>query len=260
MLLSSPVADEVDLSKWKLIIGGSALPRGLAEAAAARGIDVFSGYGMSETGPVATISQVDLDQPQSESLDIVTKAGRSLPLVDLRVVDEHMNDVPRDGVSSGEVVMRTPWNTMGYFKNPEGSDELWRGGYLHTGDIGVMDSNGYLQITDRLKDVIKSGGEWISSVGLEDVVSRHSGVTEVAAIGVPDERWGERPMLLVVCVDGSNAPDAAEIKALVQTEVEAGNLSKWAVPDRVEFVESIAKTSVGKIDKKTLRATWSAEA
>ena len=135
-----------------------------------------------------------------------------------------------------------------------GTAELWRGGYLHTGDIGALDDRGYLRVSDRLKDVIKSGGEWISSLALEDIVSAHPGVSEVAAIGIPDDQWGERPMLIVVRTqEAGDDVDADAISRHVAGFVASGDISKWAIPDRVEFVESIAKTSVGKIDKKVLR-------
>lgn len=257
MLLNEPVAKEIDLSKWRVIIGGAALPRGLAAAALDRGIDVFSAYGMSETCPFVCSAQLEADviaRSRDEQLDYRCKTGRATPLVQMRIVDGNMNDVPHDGKTTGEVVVRTPWLTQGYLKDPEKSDELWRGGYLHTGDIGSMDSDGYLKITDRVKDVIKSGGEWISSLMLEDIVSSHQAVSEVAAIGIPDEKWGERPMLIIVLSEDAGAGvDAESIRQHVSGFVESGAVSKWAIPERVEFVDAIAKTSVGKIDKKLLR-------
>src|SRR4029077_20325556 len=131
--------------------------------------------------------------------------GRPIPFVELRIVDSDMNDVARDGVSQGEVVVRAPWLTQGYRHEPERSEELWRGGWLHTGDVGVIDGEGYLRIVDRIKDVVKTGGEWVSSLDIEDLVLRMSGVAEVAVVGVPDERWGERPVCFVVC---KAAPEA----------------------------------------------------
>jgi len=261
MLLSHPAAEDTDLSRWKVVIGGAALPRSLAEKAMALGIDIFGGYGLSETCPVLTLAQLDagmLKADSGEQLTIRCKAGRTLPLVDLRVVDENMEDVPHDGHATGEVVVRAPWLTQAYLKDADASQQLWRGGYLHTGDIGNIDADGYLKITDRIKDVIKSGGEWISSLTLEDIVSQHPNVSEVAAIGVPDEKWGERPMLLVVLdSDLKNAVSEDQIKALVQAQADKGVVSPWAVPDRIQFVDAIEKTSVGKIDKKRLREKYS---
>jgi fatty-acyl-CoA synthase len=260
MLLSHPLAEQVDLTGWKVVIGGSALPRGLAKAALDRGIDVFGGYGMSETGPVLTtahLERADLAAAPDDQLPLRCKTGRPIPLVELRVVDEAMNDVPHDGESTGEVVLRAPWLTQGYLKNREGSDLLWQGGYLHTGDIGHIDGAGYLKVTDRMKDVIKSGGEWLSSLALEDLVSRHPGVGEVAAIGVPDARWGERPLVLVVPDPEADTPATGEdIQDHLRRCAEAGEISSWAVPERVEIVAELAKTSVGKLDKKALRRQY----
>ncbi|MCP4935417.1 MAG: AMP-binding protein [bacterium] len=168
-----------------------------------------------------------------------------------------MNDIPRGGSVSGEVVVRTPWLTQGYTRNPERSETLWQGGYLHTGDVGYFDEGGSLHIIDRIKDVIKSGGEWISSLELEDVISRCAGVSEVAAFGIPHERWGERPMVAVVRSDHSLS--IADVQAVVAKEVEQGRLSKWAIPGRVEFVDALPRTSVGKLDKKAMRAMYGGE-
>lgn len=261
MLLNHPEAKNTSLDGWKCIVGGSALPKGLGRQAMAMGIDLFSGYGMSETCPVLTTAHLEahmLGGDVDEQLDIRCKAGRPLPLVDLRVVDEDMNDVPHDGVSSGEVVVRAPWLTQGYLKNPETSEELWRGGYLHTGDMGDIDEQGYLRVTDRIKDVIKTGGEWISSLTLEDLISEHPSVGEVAAIGIPDEKWGERPIVIVVPrADHAGGISADELKAIVREQADQGVVSSWAVPDRVEIVDEIPKTSVGKINKKLLRQQYS---
>ena len=261
MLLSSPIAGDVDLSGWKVVIGGSAMSAGLARAAMDRGIDVFGGYGMSETGPVLTLAQLErpaLTLPDDAQIELRCKAGRPLPLVDLHVVDESMGPLPADGSSAGEVVLRAPWTTNGYLKNREGSEALWRGGFLHTGDIGYLDGDGYLRVTDRLKDVIKSGGEWISSIELEDIVSRCEGVAEAAAIGIPDARWGERPLVLVVPEDPKRPPGEATIRATIQAAADGGHINRWAVPDRIVVVDALDKTSVGKIDKKRLRTRYAA--
>jgi fatty-acyl-CoA synthase len=247
MLLNAPASRDVDLSGWKVVIGGSALPKPLAQAAIERGIDVFGGYGMSETCPILTLSQ--LSTAVEGSLETRVKAGRPIPLVDLRTVDDDMQDA-RTG---GEVVVRSPWLTQSYYKEVHNSETLWRGGYLHTGDIGVIDDNGYLQITDRIKDVIKSGGEWISSLDVEDILLQHPSVAEAAVIGVPDERWGERPLALVV----ARAPTTEEdLKAHVSQFAIRGVISQWAVPSRVVFVEALDKTSVGKLDKKSMRQKY----
>ena len=255
MLLSAPEAADTDLSKLKMLIGGSALPRGLAEAALARGINVYTGYGMSETCPVLTISVLD---PEDEAaVGPRLKTGNPIPMVDLQTVGEDMKEMPRDGVSTGEVVARAPWLNAEYVKNPEATEALWEGDYLHTGDVGHIDRNGTLMITDRMKDVIKSGGEWVSSLELESLASAVEGVAEVAAIGIQDEKWGERPVLLIVVQDGADEEAIkSSIAAVAKEAVEAGSLSKWAVPDQFRFVAEIAKTSVGKIDKKRLRAEF----
>ena len=252
MLLSAPEAADTDLSKLKMLIGGSALPRGLAEAALARGINVYTGYGMSETCPVLTVSVLD---PEDEAaVEPRLKTGNPIPMVDLQTVGAGMVEMPRDGVTTGEVVARAPWLNAEYLKNPDATSALWEGDYLHTGDVGHIDEAGTLMITDRMKDVIKSGGEWVSSLELESLASAVDGVAEVAAIGIPDEKWGERPLLLIVARDGADEGAIRDgIAAAAQAAVAAGDLSKWAVPDQFRFVTEIAKTSVGKIDKKRLR-------
>jgi fatty-acyl-CoA synthase len=260
MLLNHPMAGDVDFSNFKVVIGGAALPQGLAKQALDSGIDIMGGYGLSETCPMLVAAQLDrdtLDLSVEEQVYFRTKAGRPLPLVDIRIVDDDMNALEHDGESTGEVVVRAPWLTEGYLKNQETSAALWRGGYLHTGDIGHLDRDGYLKVTDRLKDVIKSGGEWVSSVLLEDLVSQHPGVSEVAAIGIPDEKWGERPMLLIVRRDGAGEEiDAGAIAAHLRAFVDQGIINTWAVPERIEFADAIDKTSVGKIDKKRLRQRY----
>jgi fatty-acyl-CoA synthase len=250
-------AQGVDLRGWRLIIGGSALPRALAQAALDRGIDVFAGYGMSETGPMATVSLVPPELRDGGETEITyrCRAGRPVPLCDVRIVNEDMQDQPHDGVSTGEVVMRSPWLTQGYLDNPEASQALWAGGWLHTGDIGAIDEHGFLIITDRIKDVVKTGGEWVSSLQLEDIIAEHPSVAEVAVIGIKDARWGERPVAIVVTKPGQ-ADDATALRAHVLGRVEQGIISKFALPERVEFVHAIAKTSVGKLDKKALRAQF----
>ncbi|MAF84579.1 MAG: fatty acid--CoA ligase [Gammaproteobacteria bacterium] len=258
MLLNHPQAAQTDLSNWRVIIGGSALPPGLAQQALDLGIDIYAAYGLSETCPIltaATLTKTMLAKSPDEQLRMRCKAGRTAPLVELRIVDPDMNDVPQDGQSTGEIVLRAPWLTQGYLDESERSDELWAGGYMHTGDIGYMDMDGFVQITDRLKDVIKSGGEWISSLELEALISQHANVAQVAVIGIPDEKWSERPLALVVPVDVVQA-DSDSIQAHIHGYVDQGILSRWAIPQRIEFVTAIDLTSVGKIDKKKLREKY----
>lgn len=254
MLLTAPESRNYNLRHWKVLIGGSSLPRPLAKAALDRGIDVFVGYGMSETCPMLSISHLKEDVMGSTDteLDYRLKAGLVVPLVDLRIVDGDMQDTPHDGESVGEVIARAPWLTMSYVGNPAAGAELWRGGYLHTGDLGTIDPLGYLTITDRVKDAIKSGGEWVSSLALEDIIARHPSVAEVAVIARPDERWGERPVALIVLRPGGDA-DAEILIMHVQSFVEQGVLSRFAVPKEILFVDHLIRTSVGKLDKKTMR-------
>ena len=258
MLLASPKVESTDLSRWKVIIGGAAMPQALARQARSRGVDVFSAYGMSETCPILVFAQLKphmLDWDEERQLEIRCKTGLPIPMVELRIVDEGMNDVPHDGVSQGEVVVRSPWLTQGYLKDRQNSEQLWRGGYLHTGDIGVIDTEGYLKITDRLKDVIKTGGEWISSLELEDLILRHPAVAEAAVVGVPDAKWGERPLALVVARPDQEIEGVA-LRAWLQELAGQGVISKWGVPDQVLLVDAIPKTSVGKLDKKLMRQQY----
>jgi fatty-acyl-CoA synthase len=260
MLLTCPAIQDVDLKNWKVVIGGSALPKGLAKAALDRGIDVFSGYGMSETCPVLTTAHLTaetLEASPEQQLATRVLTGLPLPLVDLRVVDESMCDLPRDGATVGEVVVRAPWLTQGYWRDPAASAQLWAGGYLHTSDIGNIDGHGYLQVTDRIKDVIKSGGEWVSSLQIEDILSQHEAVGEVAVIGIKDECWGERPVAVVVPKPAfAGRVDADRIRAFVQSYADKGTISSYGVPDRILFVEALEKTSVGKLDKKAMREKY----
>ena len=260
MLLNENKKLNYDLSKLKLIIGGSAMSKSLAEEAQSQGINVVSAYGMSETCPFLTIAQMPSKVRKSSQKELIkmrTKTGKPGPLVDLRIVDGNFKDVIRDNNSTGEIVVRAPWLTNGYIKDEKASKELWKGGYLHTGDVGYIDDTGSLIITDRIKDIIKSGGEWISSLQIEDIVSKCKGVKEVAAIGIKDVKWGERPIIIVAKIITENAEDITKrIKERISNEIEKGLLSKWAMPDKIEYVKEIEKTSVGKVNKKLLREKY----
>ena len=260
MLLSHPESANTDLSGLKMVIGGSALSQGLCRRALERVIDVFSGYGMSETAPIQTVMHLSRAEAAGD-IDTQTalrvRTGQPFMLCDVRIVDDQMHAQAHDGQAPGEVVFRSPWLTQGYLQDPEHSRNLWRGGYLHSGDIGSIDTAGRLQIHDRLKDVIKTGGEWISSLALEDLISKVSGVGEVAVIGVPDAKWGERPLALVVPRPGTILETQAIRQHLLDLAA-GGAIPTYAVPDRILLVAALAKTSVGKLDKKTLRATYTA--
>ena len=257
MLVSSPAAKQVDLSQWKVLIGGSALTRGLAKAALDLGINVSQGYGMSETAPIMSVvhlNDAQLAMTPDEQLNYRTKAGRIAPFVEIRLMDDHGNFLPHDGETVGELVSRGPWMTQGYYKDAEASENLWAGGWLHTGDVATVSPDFYVTIADRVKDVIKTGGEWVSSLDIENLLSQIDGVAEAAVVGLPDERWGERPhALIVVKPDYQDKLTPESIKAALQAQVASGEIHRWYVPDRIKFIAEIPKTSVGKIDKKRIR-------
>ena len=246
---------------WKMVVGGAALPHGLCAEALARGIDVFAGYGMSETCPLLTLAQARTDcRAIDGSVDPAsrTNAGLPLPLVELRAVDSEMRDLCRDGESVGEIVVRAPWLTQGYLDNRDASEDLWRDGYLHTQDLGRIEVDGTLRIVDRLKDVIKSGGEWVSSLDVEHLITQHPSVAEAAVIGVPDEKWGERPLAVVVAKrEFADTLTTEELRSHLLGFAGTGALSRFAVPDRICIVPFIERTSVGKLDKKALRRKYS---
>ncbi len=258
MVVGNPETEKFDFSNWKVVIGGAALSKGLAQMAYKRKIKVMTGYGMSETAPLLTLANLKpgmKNLTEDQEIDVVTRTGFPVPFVEMKIVDENGNEMPRNEV--GEIVVRAPWLTKGYYKLEEKSKELWRNGWLHTGDIAYRDDEGYFKITDRLKDVIKTGGEWISSLELESMISQCKAVKQVAVIGVPDEKWGERPVAIVVVNNASDSDSAGEsCKNTLQTFVEAGRIEKWAIPDKFIVVDEIPKTSVGKIDKKLLRKMY----
>ncbi|MCM2461379.1 fatty acid--CoA ligase [Pseudomonas sp. CG7] len=261
MILGCPEAAGTDFSRWKMLLGGSALALGTASQAAATGMQVFSGYGMSETCPILCATYLrasELEQSMEEQLPLRIKTGVPAAMVDLKIVDAGGKDVLHDGESMGEVVVRAPWLTQGYLHDPEKGAELWDGGWLHTGDIGSIDARGVLEIKDRIKDVIKTGGEWISSLELESLISKHPAVMSVAVVGIPDLQWGERPMAMVVCAPSLQINQANLEDHLMQF-VDSGSINKWAIPKKFLFVDDIPKTSVGKVDKKLIRETELAE-
>jgi fatty-acyl-CoA synthase len=261
MVVTAPGIEQFDLSSWKVIIGGARLPKGLAQDAMDLGIQVYAGYGLSETAPVLTIANLkpfmEEDWDSEKQLDWAISTGFPVPLVDLRVVDNAGEEIAHDGRQTGEIVVRSPWLTEGYYKDPERTTELWEGGWMHTGDVATVDQYGYVQIVDRLKDIIKSGGEWIVSLELENLLSLHKGVLEAGVIGIPDEKWGERPLAVVVPREGYQGKlTAAALKNHLQTFVDVGVITDWSVPEDYVFADELPKTSVGKIDKKVLRSKY----
>jgi fatty-acyl-CoA synthase len=229
--------------------GGSAVPRQLMrDFQEHHGVRIFQAWGMTETSPVATYSRPDEAGEHDEAYwDDRARQGRAMPWVELRLIGDGGVEVPWDGQSTGEIEVRGPWIAARYFRGEE-DDEKFDAGWLRTGDIASVDERGYVQITDRSKDVIKSGGEWISSVELENEVMAHPDVIEAAVIARPDERWAERPLCCVVLRDGATA-GARELH-----EHLSGRVAKWWIPEEFAFVEEVPKTSVGKFDKKVLRA------
>lgn len=255
MLLNAKAAQDTDFGGWKIIIGGSSLNRSLYDAAKAKGIQLTAAYGMSETGPLISVAHLNeelLAGSEEQRIDFRIKAGVPGMLVEAAIVDEAGKFLPADGQTQGELVLRAPWLTQSYYREPEKGAELWAGGWLHTGDVATLDSMGFIDIRDRIKDVIKTGGEWISSLELEDLCSRHPAVREVAVVGVADSQWGERPFALLVLREGHSL-DAQGLKQHLTPFVEQGHINKWAIPNQIALVTEIPKTSVGKLDKKRMR-------
>jgi fatty-acyl-CoA synthase len=240
----------VDMSSFRLVVcGGSAVPRSLMERFESdHGVRIIQGWGMTETSPLAALAYPPqgVELGTTEEMDWRANAGRVLSGVELRIVDDAGNPMPWDGEAVGEIEVRGPWVTASYYLDP--ATEKFDDGWLRTGDVGSVEPNGFIRITDRAKDVIKSGGEWISTVELENHLMAHPDVIEAAVIGVPDARWDERPLACVVCTQGSVAT-AADLQAFL-----ADKVAKWQVPERWAFIDEVPKTSVGKFDKKVLRA------
>ncbi len=237
-----------DLSSFRTIVcGGSAVPRALMERFAERyGVQVIQAWGMTETSPLGAVAYPPSGAEGDEAWAYRAKAGRVVFGVEARVVDGEGNVAPRDGESVGEFEVRGPWVTASYYGDD--STERFHDGWLRTGDVGTIDHLGFLTITDRTKDVIKTGGEWISSVELENALMAHPDVFEAAVVAVPDERWDERPLACVVLKEGATS-GPRELADFLKDRV-----AKWWVPERWSFISEVPKTSVGKFDKKVLRA------
>jgi len=238
---------DADLSSLRMILcGGAAVPRSLIEAYEQRlGVRVLQGWGLTETSPVASLSFPPKHGRAERSIEYRATAGRPLGGVEARVVDDDGKVLPADGHATGEIEVRGPWVTAGYYKDP--APDKFRDGWLRTGDVGRIDPHGYITISDRAKDVVKSGGEWISTLELESAILAHPAVREVAVIAAPDERWGERPLACVTLVPGQSVTPE-ELRAHL-----AGRVVRWWVPDQWVFVDEVPRTTVGKHDKKLLR-------
>jgi fatty-acyl-CoA synthase len=248
-LLRYADANEVDLSSLtNAVCGGSAVPRQLIKDFQERhGVKIHQGWGMTETSPVVTFCEPSEERGHDERYwDERALQGKPLPWTELRLVDDDGREVSWDGESTGEIQVRGPWVAARYFDDPSG-DEKFDSGWLRTGDIAAIDEHAFVRITDRSKDVIKSGGEWISSVELENQVMAHPDVIEAAVIAKPDERWAERPLCCVVLREGARTSAEELVEHL------NGRVAKWWLPDEFAFIGEVPKTSVGKFDKKVLR-------
>lgn len=257
MLLRHPASGSVDWSRFKVVIGGAALLPAVAQEARSRGIRIVGGYGMSETCPIVAVAHVSpalVAEHGPAPVDVITRTGFPLPLVQARVVDAEGQLLAPGSDAVGELVLRCPWLTRDYLDDPMGTERLWKDGWLHTGDGARIDSDGYIRITDRLKDVIKIGGEWISSIEIESVFSRYPGVAEVAVIGAPDPKWDEHPRAEIVLRPDASSITPKELQRHLRAAIDGGQLHRRALLTEIVLVPSIPKTSVGKVDKKRMRA------
>jgi len=244
---------DADLSSLRFVVcGGSAVPRSLIEGFRETfGISITQAWGMTETSPLAAVGHPPRGTSTDDDIEWRVKTGRLVAGVALRICDDEGNEQPWDGEAQGEIEVRGPWITAGYHLDPD--PEKFHDGWLRTGDVASVEPDGFIMISDRAKDVIKSGGEWISSVDLENTLMGHEAVREAAVIGVPDDRWDERPLACVVLADGADA-SAADLSAYL-----ADKVAKWWLPERWAFIDEVPKTSVGKFDKKVLRAHHAAQ-
>ncbi len=248
--------------RWKLptgmrsMVGGAAVPEALIRAFAKHGIWLMQGWGMTETSPLATASYPKFDvanAPEPERFRRMSLAGVPVPLVELRLRTDDGTDAPWDGKTVGEIQVRGPFITGSYHEVPVTDDKFAPDGWLRTGDVAAMEAEGYVRITDRTKDLIKSGGEWISSVDLENALMAHPAVAEAAVIAIPDVKWSERPLACVVLKPGAEVTPAALGEHLL-----AHHFAKWQLPERYEFIDAVPRTSTGKFYKLKLREMFPA--
>ena len=246
--------EDVSLDSIRLILcGGSAVPVALQKSLKERhNLEIRQAWGMTETSPVATAAGIPLGVEGEAEWKYRGGQGRLLCGVEARTCGDDGQVQPRDGLAVGEVEVRGPWVTGGYYNPEDPVDDKFHDGWLRTGDVGILDDLGYIQLTDRAKDVIKSGGEWISSVDLENALMAHDAVVEAVVVGIPDEKWAERPLASVVVRDGASVT-VEELR-----EFLAKDFAKWQLPDAWAFIDEVPRTSVGKFDKKVIRK-WYAE-
>ncbi len=238
---------EADVSSIRTVVcGGAAVPRSLMQPLEERhGISLIHAWGMTETSPLGSVARPPAGVEGEELWNYKLSQGKIAPLVEARIVEADGTVLPWDGTTTGELQVRGPWIAAAYYEDPKGSAEKFDDGWLRTGDVVSIDSRGYIRISDRTKDIIKSGGEWISSVELENELMAHPSVREAAVISMPDERYSERPL---GCVVADSEVSAAELREHLRDRV-----AKWWIPDTFAFIEEVPKTSVGKFDKKVLR-------
>jgi fatty-acyl-CoA synthase len=251
-LLNHLDANDVDTSSLKeVIVGGSACPPALMHAFAERhGIEIVHAWGMTEMSPLGSVSRAPAGASGDQAWRYRYTQGRVPAGVAARIVGPFGEQMPADGASVGELEVRGPWVTGGYLGEDEPDPDKFRNGWLRTGDVGTLSADGFLSLSDRAKDVIKSGGEWISSVELENALMAHPAVAEACVVGVPDQRWDERPLATVVLREGESVT-ADELRDFL-----AERVAKWQLPERWAFIEAVPKTSVGKFDKKRVRANY----
>jgi fatty-acyl-CoA synthase len=248
-----PELEGRDLSSLRdILCGGSAVPKSLSEAYREKiGLPILQAWGMTETSPVASTGRIKstlLDRSDEDLADLRAAQGLAIPLVDLRIVEPGTDDeLPWDGEARGELQARGPWIAAGYYNDERSAESFTEDGWLRTGDVATISPNGYVRLVDRTKDLVKSGGEWISSVELENAIMAHPKIAEAAVIGIPDEKWSERPLACVVPEGGE------EITLDELREFLAERVPKWWIPNDLEIIEEVPKTSVGKFSKKTLR-------
>ncbi|MHA2184891.1 MAG: AMP-binding protein, partial [Promethearchaeota archaeon] len=245
-----------DLSRTKLICGGAeppiALMRGFWDET---GGEIIHSYGSTEAMAITTLNffkpWLKNELSDEELWELKKKQGTIVSGLDIKIVDEEGNDLPHDGKSSGEILLRGPWIAQAYYNSPASQESFTENGYYKSGDAGSLDSEGYLKITDRIKDVIKSGGEWISSIDMENILVSHPNVLEAAVVGIPHPKWDERPLALIVLREGSDVISADNLR-----EHLSSHFAKWQLPEEILFIDILPRTSVGKLDKKVMRAKY----